>query len=161
MKQDGTLLKPCQEGFLSREAMKEYLAQCLAHLSLEETCAAFMIDAVEIDWSGAASETEREQQMIQYFRQVFSSLFRTADKIAQIGKRRFFIFISGGITEESVYEKAEKLCERLQFGLYGDQAVDISVCVGVYMGGGGALTQDTGSSDKGTEARERKLFRGH
>ena len=140
MKQDGTLLKPCQEGFLSREAMKEYLAQCLAHLSLEETCAAFMIDAVEIDWSGAASETEREQQTIQYFRQVFSSLFRTADKIAQIGKRRFFIFISGGITEESVYEKAEKLCERLQFGLYGDQAVDISVCVGVYMGGGGALT---------------------
>ena len=107
MKQDGTLLKPCQEGFLSREAMKEYLAQCLAHLSLEETCAAFMIDAVEIDWSGAASETEREQQMIQYFRQVFSSLFRTADKIAQIGKRRFFYLYRAG-SRKKAYTKKQK-----------------------------------------------------
>lgn len=128
-------------GFISWEAVKEDIVQCLEQMASQDTCAMFMIDAVRSAWTASASEDEQAQaQTLQYFRQVFSSLFRVTDRIAQVGKRRFLVFISGKITEESVYEKAEKLCEKLQFGLYGDRAIDLSVCVGVYMSGGSGLT---------------------
>lgn len=132
-----------QPELLKGEAAQEHITWHLEQMTTEDVCAAFMIELDNIAEVGKYLGEKSQEHIIHCAGQTLSSVFKAADLVSHIGKDEFLAFMCGRFSEEEILEKANLLCDRLQYEAGADPSVSVSACVGIYIASGTGITFET------------------
>lgn len=147
MNESPLLLRPCCVwacGFCRhwmRRALLPFALLCgmmLAGCSLspDERCALFIIDLDNFKKVNDTFGHQAGDRLIQQTASVLSRCFRATDIVGRLGGDEFFALLSGKITKEIVREKAQSICEQLQFSIGSSVEVRVTSSVGIYLASG-------------------------
>ena len=125
-------------GLLNRETATAYIEDYLKAKSPDETCALFIIDLDNFKQVNDSFGHQAGDRIIQQAASILSRCFRATDIVGRLGGDEFFALLSGKVTEKIVREKAQKICEQLQFSIGSPADVRVTSSVGAYLAFGAA-----------------------
>lgn len=120
-------------GLLNRETATAYIEDCLKARSPDETCALFIIDLDNFKQVNDSFGHQAGDRLIQQAASILSRCFRATDIVGRLGGDEFFALLSGKVTKKIVREKAQKICEQLQFSIGSPAEVRVTSSVGAYL----------------------------
>ncbi|HIU01791.1 MAG TPA: EAL domain-containing protein [Candidatus Onthocola gallistercoris] len=149
-------------GFIKKDSKRAYVIAALERMKPEDICALFIIGFETSDLENVPIGGRILENASRGIGRTLSSLFRATDVISQSGENEFCVFISGNLTEESVAEKAELICERLRLSPEIGPETAMSLAVGVYMASGVGLDWDKlYGKARGALIKARQMGSGH
>ena len=123
-------------GLLNRETATSYIENYLKTKSPDENCALFIIDLDNFKQVNDSFGHQAGDRIIQQTAGILSRCFRATDIVGRLGGDEFFALLSGKITKEIVREKAQSICEQLQFSIGSSVEVRVTSSVGAYLASG-------------------------
>ena len=125
--------KDSLSGLMNRDAMERHIREKLERMTQNEICALFIIDLDNFKTVNDTLGHPVGDEAIRQASKILSGIFRANDIVGRLGGDEFAAFMCGEITEESVREKAEAICEKLQMTLGGHETVNVTASVGIHM----------------------------
>lgn len=134
--------KDILSGLFNEKTAKQYISQRLKKMTRSDICALFVIDIDRLDAINDACGRTAGDRVVRHTGQILSSLFRATDIIGRLQEDAFVVFLTGAVSEEAVFEKANLLCRMLHFFAAPDRKYRATACVGVYLASGRGLLYD-------------------
>ena len=129
-----------RSGFSDRETLELQIERRLREMKDNDVCAMFLIH-ICCPGTVPGSDTKAvEEQASRYTGRILSSLFRATDIVGRLDDGKFIIFLTGSITEESIFEKTSLLSHYLHFPAPDESMGLTHACMGVYLASGKELS---------------------
>lgn len=123
-------------GLLNRETATLYIENYLKTMPKNDICALFIIDLDNFKQVNDSLGHQAGDQVIHQAARMLSNCFRVTDIVGRLGGDEFFALLSGKVTKELIREKAQNICELLQFSIGSPAELRITASVGVHIATG-------------------------
>ena len=123
-------------GLLNRETATLYIENYLKTMPKNDICALFIIDLDNFKQVNDLLGHQAGDQVIHQAARMLSNCFRVTDIVGRLGGDEFFALLSGKVTKELIREKAQNICELLQFSIGSPAELRITASVGVHIATG-------------------------
>lgn len=125
--------KDSLSGLMNRAAFEHSIRERLEEMTLDETCALFIVDLDNFKQVNDTLGHQAGDQAIRQAARILSGLFRASDIVGRLGGDEFIVFLCGKISEDLVREKAATICEKLNLVLGDHEVVNVTASVGVHL----------------------------
>ena len=143
--QEELLVRATQDsltGLVNREFTERDIVSRLENMKPESVCALFMIDLDNFKQVNDKLGHPVGDDVLRKTAAELSNFFRSTDIVGRLGGDEFIAFIGDRISADAAREKAQALCEVLQFTVGVHPSVQLTASVGVCMAKGVNLTFD-------------------
>ena len=140
--------KDALSGLFNDEAVRQHISRRLQEMRETDIYALFLIGvssageaAQDADGqNGSGKKDAAQKEAVRYAGKALSSLFRATDILGRLKNGLFTVFLTGPITEESIFEKTALLSHYLHFPESPENAGLMHACAGVYLASGSGMT---------------------
>ena len=140
--------KDALSGLFNDEAVRQRISRRLQEMRETDIYALFLIGvssageaAQDADGqNGSGKKDAAQKEAVRYAGKALSSLFRATDILGRLKNGLFTVFLTGPITEESIFEKTALLSHYLHFPESPENAGLMHACAGVYLASGSGMT---------------------
>ena len=118
-------------GLLNSRAARKYISAYLKKMGPDDISAMFLIDVDDFRRINGDFGYLAGNYALQRAGELLSALFRASDIVCRLGGDEYLVFMSGNITKDEVWEKADRICQEVQFPIGSQQEASVTVSVGV------------------------------
>ena len=127
----GTHSRDRLSGLLNSRAARKYISAYLKKMGPDDISAMFLIDVDDFRRINGDFGYLAGNYALQRAGELLSALFRASDIVCRLGGDEYLVFMSGNITKDEVWERADKICQEVQFPIGSQQEASVTVSVGV------------------------------
>lgn len=120
-------------GLLMVGPARIYINRYLDGLKPGDAFAMFLIQMDQYDLLGQMEDDWARERAVEISGQILSALFRATDIIARVAEGIFLVFLTGNLNEQIAIQKAEIICEHMQFSVGTNPPVNVTFHVGAYV----------------------------
>lgn len=117
----------------NRRGLEQMIDQKLSEMGESEGCALFIVDLDNFKNVNDTLGHQSGDKVLGNAARLLSGMFRANDVVGRLGGDEFVIFLCGNVDEALVREKAQNICDQLQFVMGDGAGIFVTASVGVHM----------------------------